>query len=97
MADAARAATPDTDEDMGLENDMSSAIVPSSPVPDASGDPIPVADSTADKSNPSPLAWSHHDGRSLEGRQRANAGIPPMHLAALLSNKIKSAGIPTVF
>ena len=85
MADAARAATPDTDEDMGLENDMRSAIVPSSPVPDASGDPIPVADSAADTSNPSPLAGSHHDGRSLEGRQRANAGIPPMHQPALLS------------
>ena len=85
MADAARAATPDTDEDMGLGNDMRSASVPSSPVSDDNGDPVPVADSAADTSNPIPLAGSHHDGCSLEGRQRANAGIPPMHPPALLS------------
>ena len=83
MADAARAATPDTDEDMGLGNDMRSASVPSSPVSDDNGDPVPVADSAAsDRRNPNPKAGPHS---SLEGRQRANAGIPPLHPPAVLS------------
>ena len=89
MADA-RAETPDTDEDMGLGNNMDLSphsslamlSVPSSPVPDANGAPVPVSDSAAqaDRRNPSPGPHG-----PLAGRQRANAGIPPLHPAAVLS------------
>ena len=63
---------------MGLGNDMD--LSPRSPVPEANGAPVLVSDSAADTRSRSPGPHG-----PLAGRQRANAGIPPLHPPAVLA------------
>jgi hypothetical protein len=56
--------------------------LPSSPVQDANGDPVPVSDSYADSDIRNPSPGPHGPPA---GRKRKNAGIPSLHTPAVLA------------